>query len=189
MSSRFVLLDRDGTLIVRRPYLCDPHAVELLPRTVEGLHSLRRLGLGLILITNQSGIGRGYFTLEQVVAVHDHLRHLLGAAGVVLDDIFLCPHAPEDGCRCRKPSPGMVHDAAAVWGFDPRESFVIGDAACDMELGKVVGATTIRTVQDHNVLPLDPELISPDETVRDLVEAAAVVERRLQCVQRSPAGA
>ncbi|NUQ63695.1 MAG: HAD family hydrolase [Pirellulales bacterium] len=185
MPRRFVLVDRDGTLIVKRTYLCDPLAVELLPRAAEGLRAMRRLGLGLILVTNQSGVGRGYFTLEQVAAVHDRLLRLLDDVGAGLDDIYLCPHIPEEGCRCRKPAPGMVEDAAATWGFNPREAFVIGDAACDVQLGKAVGAFTIRTVQDETALPFGPNEARADETVEDLVEAAAIVERRMQCITQA----
>ncbi|MCU0961543.1 MAG: HAD family hydrolase [Pirellulaceae bacterium] len=188
MPSRFVLLDRDGTLIVKRPYLCDPRAVELLPRAAEGLRAMRRLGWGLIVATNQSGIGRGFFTWEQAAAVHARLRELLNAEGLFLDDIFLCPHTPEEQCRCRKPAPGMVYDAAAAWGFDPRASIVIGDAACDVRLGRAVGAFTIRTVQTASAVAHGLEDAVADETVRDLVEAAAVVERHMRCVEQSSSG-
>ncbi|NLX98664.1 MAG: HAD family hydrolase [Rhodopirellula sp.] len=183
MCKRFVLLDRDGTLIVKRPYLSDPLAVELLPLAAEGLRAMRRLGWGLILVTNQSGVGRGYFSLEQVLAVHDRLRELLAAEGVVLEDVFVCPHVPEEGCRCRKPATGMVYDAASAWGFNPRESVVIGDAVCDIRMGKALGAYTIRSVQDENAAPFDTTDVAADETVENLVEAALVVEQREQCTE------
>jgi D-glycero-D-manno-heptose 1,7-bisphosphate phosphatase len=173
---RFVLLDRDGTVIVRRPYLCDPCEVELLPNAVEGLLRMRQLGLGLVLVTNQSGVGRGLFTIDQMHAVNERLEQLLLEQHVVLDDIFFCPHRPEDGCACRKPLPGMVHQAAAKWGFHPHEGFVIGDAQHDMEMGRAVGAVTIHMTQDASE-PDDGIPVVADHYVADLAEAATVIER------------
>src|SRR5690348_8261786 len=94
---RFVLLDRDGTLIVERNYLSRPDDVQLLPGALSGLQRLRRLGLGLAVITNQSGVARGYFDHAALDAVHARLRQLLHEGGVDLDGVYVCPHRPEDG--------------------------------------------------------------------------------------------
>ena len=97
-SKRFVILDRDGTVIVERHYLSDPAQVELLPNAVEGLRHMRELGFGLVLVTNQSGIGRGYFSEAQLTQIHDRLRAALKAEGLTLDGIYYCP------CWCYRKS-------------------------------------------------------------------------------------
>lgn len=137
-----VFLDRDGTVIAERHYLHDPDGVELLPGAAEGLRRMRSLGLRLVLVTNQSGVGRGYFGRDAVERVHGRLLDLLEREGVDLDAIYLCPHTPDESCSCRKPLPGLIERAAAELGVDPDQSFVIGDKACDVDLGLVVNATT-----------------------------------------------
>ena len=164
MRRRFVLLDRDGTLIVDRHYLASPEQVELLPGVATGLRQLRQLGLGLVVITNQSGVGRGYFALEQVEQVHQHLGQLLAAEQVPLDGIFLCPHAPDADCDCRKPRTGLVEQAARELGFEPRHCFVVGDQPCDVALGRQIGATTFLVrgetgPTDERDLPVVPDYL------------------------------
>jgi D-glycero-D-manno-heptose 1,7-bisphosphate phosphatase len=141
--ARAALLDRDGTINVEREYLSDPAGVELLPNAVAGLRRLRALGYGLIVISNQSGVARGYFTMADVAAVNARLTALLREHGVTLDGIYVCPHAPDDNCACRKPAPGLIQQAAREHGFDPRASVMIGDKAIDIETGRQVGARTV----------------------------------------------
>lgn len=143
MKRRFVVLDRDGTLIQERVYLSEPSAVELIPGAGQALHKLAHMGLGLVVVTNQSGIGRQYFDEARLRLIHDRMEQLLRAQGVHLDGIYHCPHVPEDNCNCRKPKPGLLHKAAAELGFDPSETFVIGDKASDIELGCSAGAITV----------------------------------------------
>jgi len=137
-----VFLDRDGTVIAERNYLSDPAGVELLPGAAEGLRRMRALGLPLILVSNQSGVGRGYFGLDAVHRVHGRLLELLEAQGAGLDAIYVCPHAPGEACQCRKPLPGLINRAARELDIDPAQSFVVGDKPCDVDLGLVVNATT-----------------------------------------------
>lgn len=137
-----VFLDRDGTLITERNYLSDPAGVELLPGAAEGVRRMRELGLPVILVSNQSGVGRGYFGLDAVHRVHGRLLELLEAEGASLDAIYVCPHAPGEACQCRKPLPGLITRAASELGIDPARSFVVGDKPCDVDLGLVVNATT-----------------------------------------------
>jgi D-glycero-D-manno-heptose 1,7-bisphosphate phosphatase len=139
----YVLLDRDGTLIVERNYLSDPEQVELLPGAAVGLRRFTELGFGLVVVTNQSGLGRGYFGWPALHAVHDRMKAMLSAEGVVFDGIYVCPHTPDDHCDCRKPKPGLINQAVADLGFDPRNCFVIGDKPCDIDLGRGVGAQTV----------------------------------------------
>ncbi len=140
---RFVVLDRDGTIITERHYLSDPDQVELIPGVAPALRELRNMGFGLIVLTNQSGVGRGFFTTQQVKQIHERMCVLLHAEGVELDGVFYCPHTPEDACSCRKPALGLMEQAAGRLRFDPRASVVIGDKVCDITLGKRVGAMTI----------------------------------------------
>ncbi|NLF19240.1 MAG: HAD family hydrolase [Lentisphaerae bacterium] len=162
-------LDRDDTLIADRHYLSDPDGVELLPGAAAGLAALRRLGYRLVVVTNQSGVGRGYFTLEDVEAVHRRLTELLAAAGVSLDGIYLCPHVPEDRCDCRKPATGMVERACADLGLDPRRSAMIGDKASDVELARRCGMAAILIETSPGA---EPDC-RPDARVADLTAAAA----------------
>jgi len=134
-----VFLDRDGTLITEKVYLADPAGVELVPGVIEALRALRAEGLLLVTVTNQSGIGRGYYTDEDYHAVAARLEEELGAAGMMLDGTFYCAHAPDAGCRCRKPATGMYEDAAERHGIELGSSYYVGDKVSDvlpaLELG------------------------------------------------------
>jgi D-glycero-D-manno-heptose 1,7-bisphosphate phosphatase len=176
---RYVLLDRDGTLIVHRPYLGRVDQVELVPGVVEGLQNLSRLGFGLAVLTNQSGIARGYFTAEDVERIHAKIREELAAAAVVIDGFYCCPHVPEDHCTCRKPEPGLALQAAGELGFELAESFLIGDNACDIHLGARIGATTFLVRNAYGVAVPENENLDPDYVVGDLSEAARVISDRL----------
>lgn len=185
-SRRFVLLDRDGTINVERHYLSDPNQLALLPGAAAGLRALRELGLGLVVVTNQSGIARGYFDHARLDAIHERLHELLGAAGVELDGVYVCPHGPHDDCRCRKPRDGMALAAARELDFRLDRSFMIGDKPCDIELGHRVGATTLLVRTGHGeqfaAHSLDPASaqISPDFVVADLQGAASIVRKILR---------
>lgn len=139
----YVLLDRDGTVIRERNYLASPDHVELLPGVIEGLRLFRRAGYGLILVTNQSGIGRGYLTEKILGQIHRELERQLAAEGVYLDAILYCPHTPEDNCVCRKPEPGLVQQAVLRFGFDAADAIMIGDKPADLELGRRCGMRTV----------------------------------------------
>ena len=168
---RTVLLDRDGTINVERHYLSDPDALELYPGVGAALRRLQEAGFSLVVLTNQSGIARGYFDLAQLERIHNRLRALLAVDGVTLDGIFLCPHGPDDACACRKPLPGMVEQAVAALGFDPRHAVMIGDKAVDVDMGQAVGAQTILVRTGHGVKAIGA--CQPDWVAADLAEAAA----------------
>jgi D-glycero-D-manno-heptose 1,7-bisphosphate phosphatase len=181
-SRRFVLLDRDGTLNVERHYLSDPDQLELYPGVGPALRRLRALGFGTVVLTNQSGVARGYFDLAAVERVHDRLHRLLAAEDADVDGIFICPHGPDDGCDCRKPLPGLVRQAAEALGFDPRRSFMVGDKAVDIELAEAVGATGIlvRTGWGSEW----EGKCRPAVTVDDLPAAVAWIERSIESGER-----
>lgn len=153
-----VFLDRDGTIVADKHYLSDPAGLELLPNALEGLRELRRLGARLVVVTNQSGVGRGYFPAEAVEAMHGRLRELLAAGGVELDGIYVCPHAPGEGCTCRKPASALFQRAAEEHDIDLASSFVVGDGEADVEAGQRIGATSILISQE----PGGNELHAPD---------------------------
>lgn len=167
---RFVLLDRDGTINVERHYLSDPDQLELYPGVGLALARLKALGYGLVVVTNQSGIARGYFDLATLARIHDRLRALLADFDVGLDGIYLCPHGPDEDCACRKPLPGMVEQAVAELGFDPGRAIMIGDKAVDVELGHAVGAASVLVRTGHGLKSEDmvrrgecrPELVADD---------------------------
>jgi D-glycero-D-manno-heptose 1,7-bisphosphate phosphatase len=175
MPRRFAMLDRDGTLIHERHYLSDPDDVELLPGAVEGLLSLRKLGLGLVVLTNQSGVGRGYFDVARLELVHARMNSLLAHEGVELDGIYYCPHRPEDLCPCRKPRAGMVNRAASELRFQPGDGFMIGDKAIDLQLGKVVGATTFLVLTGYGKREHGEAAAYTDYVADDLAQVAEVV--------------
>ncbi|MBU2550167.1 MAG: HAD family hydrolase [Proteobacteria bacterium] len=169
---RYAILDRDGTINVEKSYLSDPEQLELLPGAVAALHRLRRLGLGLIVVTNQSGVGRGLFSMEDVEAVHSRLEAMLRAEGLILDAIYVCPHHPEAGCACRKPATGLVERAALDFGFNPADCFVIGDHRVDVDLGRAVGATTFLLRTGHGGSFENDPALHPDFVADDLAAAA-----------------
>lgn len=149
MPKFLVMLDRDGTLIEERHFLSDPDGVCLLPGVSSGLRALQDAGAELVLITNQSGVGRGYFDMETVRRVNDRLEQLLKGEGIRLARVFVCPHAPEDGCTCRKPGTALLERAAAETGLPLDRAYVIGDKAGDMEAGRRVGARTVLVLTGY----------------------------------------
>ncbi len=134
-----VLLDRDGTLVFDVPYNADPAQVRPVPGAATALARLRDAGVPLALVSNQSGVARGLLTMAQVEAVNHRLEELVGPLGPWL----VCPHAPDDGCGCRKPAPGLVLAAAAALGVDPGDCVVIGDIGSDMGAAGAAGARGI----------------------------------------------
>lgn len=174
-----VLLDRDGTINQEVDYLSHPEQLRLLPGAVRGLQRLREGGMTLAIVSNQSGVGRGFFTEETLSMIHQRLRALLAEEGVVIDGIYYCTHRPEEGCCCRKPKQGLALKAAAELRGDLRQSFIVGDKACDIQLGKAVGAQTILVRTGYGTsydFTSDP---IPDVTVENLEEASLWILSRI----------
>lgn len=141
MSTVVFWLDRDGTIVDDPGYLRDPGAVVLLPGAAEAVARLNQVGT-VVLVTNQSGIGRGYMGRDDVDAVHAVVVERLGAAGAHLDRIEICPHTPDDHCTCRKPGPDMILRARSALGAFSAE-YVIGDKLADLELARATGCHSI----------------------------------------------
>ena len=134
------------------------------------------MGIGLIVATNQSGIGRGYFSQDTLEIIHKALIKLLGEEDIRLDAIYYCPHSPAEKCRCRKPKPGMLEQAEKNEGMIPSNSFVIGDNRTDIELGVLVGATTILVKTGYGTTMAKDPMLKPDFIVDGVLEASDVIK-------------
>ena len=167
-----VFLDRDGTLGPDQHFLSRPGAFRLYPETPNALAALARAGFALVVVSNQSGVGRGYFSRERVESVNDELRRQLRRAGVELAGVFVCPHHPDDGCACRKPAPGLLWRAAKRLSLDLRDSYLIGDRPSDIGAGRAAGCRTIWLGQGRDWSDPEPR---PDAIVGDLGAAASVI--------------
>lgn len=174
MPKPAIFLDRDGTLIVERNYLADPAHVELLPTVAESLVRLAEAGFLLVIVTNQSGVGRGYFTPKRLDEIHARMLQMLAEQGVQINAIYVCPHAPSQACQCRKPLPQMVLQAAAEHDIDLDRSWVIGDKPADIGLSAVVGAGAILVRTGYGEeMRNDPLIQSLKPFVADNLKAAA----------------
>lgn len=149
MSRAPVFLDRDGTVIVEKEYLEDPDAVALEAGAATGLSLLQAHGHPLIILSNQSGIGRGMFTEAQARRVNERVAELLRRDGIHLVAWYMCPHAPDMACDCRKPLPGMALAAARDHGVVLQGSYVIGDKRSDLELADAIGGTGVLVTSGH----------------------------------------
>jgi len=173
VSRRFVILDRDGTLIVDKNYLSDPDGVELLPGAAEALRRIRDQGFGVVVVTNQSGVGRGYFGMGAVERVNRRIGEMLAEDAGIIEGFYVCPHAPEAGCACRKPKTGLIEQAAQELGFDPAQSYVIGDKAADVEMAHNAGAMGILVTTGYGAQALEAGGVRADFVAAGLAEAAA----------------
>lgn len=173
MARRFALIDRDGTINVEKHYLSDPDQLELYPGVGVAIRALNQAGWGVAVITNQSGIARGYFDMARLDAIHARLVELLAAEGARIDGIYLCPHGPDDDCECRKPLPGMVEQAVVEHGFDPKQAVMIGDKEVDVELGLAVGSETFLVRTGHG--PKFVQGTKAHHVVDDLAAAVGMI--------------
>ncbi len=142
-----MLFDRDETIVVDVPFNGDPDKVEPAPNARVLLDRLRAAGLPLAVVSNQSGVGRGHITLEQTDAVNRRVEELLGPFG----GFFVCPHAPQDDCECRKPKPKLVLDAARALGVEPGCCVVVGDRESDVQAARNAGAIPLRIEGPHQL--------------------------------------
>jgi len=168
--SAAVFVDRDGTIIEDRDYCSDPKDVKIFPGATEALRRLKSNGFKLIIITNQSGIGRGLFTLEQYQAVEAEVLRQLGDG--LIDASYFCPDAPGQQCNCRKPATGMVYAAAREHQLDLSRSFLVGDKEADVECGHNAGVRAIRVKTGPHP---DTGDSNADWVAEDLSAAAQIV--------------
>ncbi len=137
--NKAVFLDRDGTIMFDSGYLSDPAKVDIFDETVEALKALKDAGYLLVIVTNQSGIARGYFKMEDMEKVNARMEELFKAHGVVFDGIYVCPHRDEDRCKCRKPLPGLIFMASRDKDIDISNSFMVGNSRSDVNAGTSAG--------------------------------------------------
>ncbi|MGA1235241.1 MAG: D-glycero-alpha-D-manno-heptose-1,7-bisphosphate 7-phosphatase [Limisphaerales bacterium] len=175
---RAVFLDRDGTLILEKSYLGDPAGVELCPGALEGVARLRKAGWVLFVVTNQSGIGRGYYSEDDMHSVNARMVHLLGgdAEDSIFRKIYFAPEAPGEPGRGRKPSPQFLLDAREEFGVNLAESLMVGDKRIDLECGWNAGvrlSVLVRTGYGARLVEEQPELGKRALVVENLAELAA----------------
>jgi D-glycero-D-manno-heptose 1,7-bisphosphate phosphatase len=158
-----VFVDRDGTICFDRHYLSNPDGLELIPTVAEGIKRLNDAGIPVIVVTNQSGVGRGFFDEDQLKAIHERMEDVLAEHGARVNDIYYCPHMPNSGCNCRKPAPGMLLKASDEHGIDLKRSFVIGDRMMDIEMAHAVGAKGILVPEPGNQYRVEKEMEDSEE--------------------------
>ncbi len=173
-NKRAVFLDRDGTIHPDTGYLHNPDEVEIYPAVLRGMKLLADRGFLLFLVTNQSGVGRGYFSAAAVERVHGKIVGELAKDGISLAGIAYCPHRPGEGCRCRKPAPGLILDLAGRHGVDPARSYMVGDKLTDIEAGRRAGCRTVllAAARELSGLRRQEGWRDPDRVAGDLHEAA-----------------
>ena len=189
MERRAVFLDKDGTLVEDVPYNADPARVRLAPGAGAALRALSDAGFALVVVSNQSGVARGYFDCTAVDRVGAHLQQLLAPAGVRLDGYYYCPHHPEGHvapfarrCPCRKPAPGLLYGAAQELGIALERSWMVGDILDDVEAGRAAGCRTVLVDRGHETEWRPGPLREPHERVTSLEEAARRIREALSPV-------
>jgi D-glycero-D-manno-heptose 1,7-bisphosphate phosphatase len=167
-----VFLDRDGTINQEVAYLSDPEAIALIPGASRAIRLINHLGLWAVVVSNQSGVARGYFPASVVEEMNERLRSLLGLAGASLDGVYYCPHHPDAGCPCRKPEPGMLQRAAEDLGIALPASYMVGDKADDIKAIHRVGGKGILVLTGYGKEQLGAWTEGPPDFVaQDLLEA------------------
>ncbi len=166
---RLVILDRDGVINAEREdFVKSPKEWQPIPGSLEAIARLNRAGYRVVVITNQSGIGRGLFTLEDLCAIHEKMHYCARRVGGRIDAVFFCPHAPEAGCSCRKPRPGLFLELAKRLGVRLGGVPAIGDSLRDVEAAQAAGAFPILV---RSGKPLPPELPPGVPVYADLAQA------------------
>ena len=169
-KSAAVFVDRDGTIMENIDYCSDPKQVRIFPGVPEALQRLKSNGFKVIIITNQSGIGRGFFTIEQYRAVEAEMLHQLGDG--LIDASYFCPDVPGQPSSCRKPAPGMILQATREHRIDLSRSFFIGDKEIDAECGRNAG---VRTIRVETGIQHDTAGSIADWIASDFVAAAKII--------------
>ena len=167
MSRPWLLLDRDDTILDDPGYMSRPDQVKFLEGALAGLKAFWQAEWPLVVLTNQSGLGRGYFQLSDLQAVHERFEALLAESGVTLHGIYFCPHSPDDDCPCRKPKTLLAERAAQELGLSLSECVMVGDKESDLELGRRFGARYTAQIISRN----QPKL-EADGHFKDLLQLA-----------------
>ena len=189
MSSKAIFIDRDGTLNEDVGYISDPKEFRLFDFAPEAVRLINNSGFLVIVLTNQSGIARGFLTEEILGRLHDKMESELASRGARIDRIYFCPHHPEIGeppykvdCDCRKPKSGLILQAATEMDVNLKKSYVVGDRYRDMEMGQAVGATGVLVLtgfgREEALTPPANRLQQPEHVAENLVEAVRWILNR-----------
>jgi D-glycero-D-manno-heptose 1,7-bisphosphate phosphatase len=185
--SAAVFLDRDGTLIEEVGYLDRPERVTLYPFATDSIRALNRAGIRVVIVTNQSGVARGFFGDNVVRDVHAHVARLLARGGAHIDAYYHCPHHPDGRvaqyavrCECRKPGRGLVDRAVAEFGIDPAQSYAVGDRWLDIGLARAFGGrgVLVRTGYGAGEERRAPDGLRADAVVDNLAAASSWILRQ-----------
>lgn len=180
--SAAVFIDRDGTLIEEVGYLDRPERITLYPYATDAIRAFNRAGIRVVMVTNQSGVARGFFTEAVVEECHRHIADLLRRGGAHIDAYYYCPHHPDGRlpayairCECRKPGRALVDRAAREFGIDPSKSFTVGDRWVDIGLARACGGrgVLVRTGYGAGEEHKPPDGLAPDAVVDNLIAAAS----------------
>jgi len=177
-QNKIVLLDRDGTIIVNKHYLSEPNQVEFIPGAIQGMKVMQDNGYLLAIISNQSGVGRGFFTENDVKEVNSRLVKLLSENGIKISSVHYCPHGPDDNCDCRKPRPGMLFETIEELSGDPKKVWMVGDNKADIEAGQNAGVNTILVRTGYGTEVEAKGNCKPDFIADDLIEVANLVKKK-----------
>lgn len=186
-ARRAVFLDRDGTINIEKNYLHKIEDFEFISGAPEAIKKLKDAGFLVIVVSNQSGIARGYFDEQAVMMLHQHIQTLLKSYGTVIDAFYFCPHHPEEGlgdykvdCDCRKGNPGMLLQAAKEYDIDLQNSFMVGDKLADIEVGERVGCKSLLVLTGYgSITALKPEA-EVVEKCMDLGSAARLIVENMK---------
>lgn len=176
MKNKACFLDRDGVINEEAGYVSSPKQLKIFPFAPLAIKLLNEKGIKVIVITNQSGIERGYFDRETLLEIHQKLRRELAKEGAFLDAIYYCPHHPDQNCLCRKPKTGLFSEAAKDFDVHPGQSWTIGDKDTDLEAGRKAGTKTILVLTGYGKEVLNSKEDSIfDYQAKDLLEAVRTV--------------
>jgi D-glycero-D-manno-heptose 1,7-bisphosphate phosphatase len=167
-----VFIDRDGTLIEEVNFLSKPEDLRIFPFTAEAVRRLKENGYLVIVITNQSGIGRNLFDEASMHAIHDIIQDDLGG---LIDGVYFCPHLPDEGCACRKPGTGMIEQADQDLGIDMDASWMVGDKELDIQTGVKAGTRTALVLTGYGCGHLEQLTRQPDIVAEDLLAAVEMI--------------
>lgn len=161
MSYIAVFMDRDGTICEEIGFLSDLSKLRLIEGSAEAIRMINATGMKVVVVTNQSGVGRGLFTEDFVDKVHEELRKMLEKEGAFLDGVYYCPHLPDAGCLCRKPESGMLQMASKDMDIDLKRSYMVGDKAIDIELAHKAGAKGVMVRTGYGEEELNKFTVHP----------------------------
>jgi len=175
VGNKCVFLDKDGTLVKEVHHMTDESQLEIIPGSPEAIKILRDIGYLIIVVTNQSVVGRGMITEDKLRRIMDTMKSMFLEEGAVIDRIYYCPHHPADGCPCRKPNSLLYEQARKDFNLDFTKCYVIGDSFCDIFAGKKIGARTILVLTGHGQ-EIHNLYSFPDIIAADLYEAAIIIK-------------